>query len=97
MINRVAKYTDRVYVTTYYDEKATTYKSLNGNIIISSNGNTIGVSASNNITKLKDSKWFNETIYVKSGIYHCSGTGKKDYYTSATSGTSAVPRRVWPS
>lgn len=97
MINRVAKYTDRVYVTTYYDEKATTYKSLNGNIIISSNGNTIGVSASNNITKLKDSKWFNETIYVKSGIYHCSEAGKKDYYTSATSGTSAVPRRVWPS
>lgn len=97
MINRVAKYTDRVYVTSYYDEKALTYKSLNGNIIISSNGVQVGVSASNNVTKLKDSQWFNETIYVKSGIYHCSGKSKKDFYTSATSGASAVPRRVWPS
>ena len=97
MISRVAKYTDRVYVTTIYDEKALTYKSLNGNIIISSNGKTVGVSATNNIIKLKDSTWFNETIYVDSRNNCCSGKGKKDFYTSATSGTRAVPRRVWPS
>ena len=97
MIDRVAKYTDRVYVTTMYDIKKNDYASLNGNIIISSNGKSVGVSATNNITKLKDSTWFNTTIYANSSGQYCSGTGKKDYYTSATSGTTPRPQRVWPS
>ena len=97
MITRVAKYTDRVYVTSVYDEKELTRKSMNGDIIISSNGKTIGVSATNNIIKLKDTTWFNETVYIDSNGKYCSGTGKKDYFTAATSGTKGVPRRVWPS
>ena len=72
-------------------------KSMNGNIIISSDGKTVGVSATNNITKLKDTDWFNQTVYVDSDGKYCSGAGKKDYFTSATSGVKGVPRRVWPS
>lgn len=96
MINRVAEYTDRVYVTTAYDIAKKTYGSLNGNIIISSNGTNVGVSASNNIKKLKDSDWFNTTIYTIGEVY-CSGKGKTDFYTAATSGATPVPQRVWPS
>ena len=96
MINRVAKYTDRVYVTTMYDISKKTYGSLNGNIIISSNGNNIGVSATNNTKKLKDSDWFNTTIYANSSGQYCSGKGKTDFYTSATSGVTPKPQRTWP-
>ena len=95
-INDVAKYTDRVYCTSYFDEKSLTQKSLNGDIIISTNGISIGVSATNNIIKLKDTTWFNETIYVKNGVYVSSGKGKKDFYTASTSGATPVVRRVWP-
>ena len=59
-INRIAKYTDRVYVTTYFDEKEKTFKSLNGTIAVSSNGTKIAVKGSNNTIRLKDSDWFNE-------------------------------------
>ena len=97
MIDRVAAYTDRVYVTSIYNERELKFESLNGNIIISCNGKNTGVSATNNIIKLKDSSWFNETVYVKSGQYICSGATKKDYYTAETVGVTAVPRRIWPS
>ena len=97
MIDRVAEYTDRVYVTTMYDINTKTYGSLNGNIIISSNGEHVGVSATNNITKLKDSVWFNTTIYANSSDLYCSGKGKTDFFTSATPGVTPRPQRVWPS
>ena len=96
MIDRVAEYTERVYVTTMYDVNNKTYGSLNGDIIISSNGAHVGVSATNNITKLKDSEWFNTTIYAIGDAY-CSGKGKTDFYTAATAGAEAKPQRVWPS
>lgn len=40
------------------------YKDLNGNIIVSCSSNGIGLAASNNLTKLKDSEWFNQIITI---------------------------------
>lgn len=105
-IDRIAKHTDQVYVTSMIDSKASReageqiFKSLNGNIIISSDGTQIGIAASNNLTKLKDSEWFNEMIAVKVDDKNrnliCSGTKKKDYYLSTDDGIIMVPRRTWP-
>lgn len=105
-INRIAKYTDNVYVTSMVDTVASrnqdeqVFKSLNGNIIISYNGSEIAIAASNNLTKLKDSDWFNEMIAVKvvnNNIVICSGTKKNDYYLSTDEDIIMVPRRTWPS
>lgn len=96
MITRVAKYTDRIYVTTVFNEKTLKFESLNGNIIISSNAEAVGVSATNNIIKLKDTAWFNETIYVDKDGNICSGKGKEDFFISTSPGVTAVKRRVWP-
>lgn len=105
-INRIAKYTDKVYVTSYLDyqesinEGKQVFKSLNGNITISCNGQDVGINASNNVTKLKDSAWFNEQIYVvtnDSGVdMVCSGKAKYDYYTSDTKNAKLITRRTWP-
>ncbi|MBE6136851.1 MAG: MBL fold metallo-hydrolase [Erysipelotrichaceae bacterium] len=86
-IDRIAKYTDAVYVTSVYDESEDTFKSFNGTIIVSCKGAELAVACSNNNIKLKDSDWFNETIYVDS---------KGNYSTEADGGT-AVKRRIWPS
>ncbi len=69
-INRIAVWTDKVYVTSYFDEKENTFKALNGNIIVScgidsEKGVMTALAASNNTIKLKDTEWFNEKIYVK--------------------------------
>ncbi len=94
-ISRVAKYTDKVYVTSVFNEKTLKFEALNGNIIVSSNGTDVAVSATNNTTKLKDSEWFNETVYIDSNNNICSGKGEEDFYTKDTEGVTAVPRRVW--
>ncbi|MDE5566798.1 MAG: endonuclease [Anaeroplasmataceae bacterium] len=94
-INRIAKYTDRVYVTTLYVENTNQNVSMNGNIVVSCNGSAIGLKASNNLTKLKDTEWFNETIYVV-GENHCSGLKKTDFYNENTEGAVPVVRRTWP-
>ena len=106
-INRIAKYTDKVYVTSMLDTNASreaneqVFKSLNGTIIVSSDGSQIGLAASNNLTKLKDSDWFNEKIAVKVDDKDrnliCSGNKKKDYYISTDEGIVMIPRRTWPS
>lgn len=96
-INRIAKYTDQVYVTSFFDEKDLVFKSLNGNIIISSNGSNVAVAASNNLIKLKDTEWFNEIVYIDDKNNICSGTKKEDFFTKDTEGVKAVPRRIWPS
>ena len=70
------------------------YKPLNGQICVSSNGTDIGLAFSNNDVKLKDSDWFNETIYLVDGKT-CSGKGKNDYYDKDTPGSVATTRRVW--
>ena len=79
-INRVAKYTNRIYVTSqatswtvgindgelYPVTSETTSKSMNGNIVVTSNGQGFSVHGSNNDTKLKDTEWFN-TILTSNG------------------------------
>ena len=72
------------------------FESMNGDIIVSSNGVAIGLSATKNLTKLKDTEWFNETVYVDSDGNICSGKKKEDFFTESTPGVTAVPRRVWP-
>ncbi len=87
-INRVSKWTSRVYVTSMLnsytietaiaDSKGNSnktgvsiggqyissigYKDMNGNVCVSCNGNNVGLKATNNLIKLKDSEWFNSTI-----------------------------------
>ena len=75
-ISRISKYTDAVYVTSIYasitlnNNSSTTtidtkgYKALNGNIIVSCENSQVGIWASNNLTKLKDTEWFNMKVIV---------------------------------
>ena len=105
-INRIAAYTDKVYVTSVIDYKKSReqneqiFKSLNGNIIVSCNGNAVAVNCSNNNTMLKDSDWFNEKIYVKvssKGVNQiCSQSKKADYYTESDEDVIQITRRIWP-
>lgn len=94
-INRIAKYTDQVYVTSYYNEKELKFKPLNGNIIVSCNGKEIALAATNNTTKLKDTAWFNEIVYIDKNKNICSGKGKEDFFTIESKDVTPVPRRVW--
>ena len=98
-INRIAKYTSRVYITSMINE-SNELTSMNGNIIISSNGLNVGLKGSNNNIKLKDTTWFNEDIYVlkdsKGFDINCSASGKTDWYTNETSGATLIKRRIWP-
>ena len=59
-INRMAKWTDKIYVTTLVtDYKAGNFESMNGNIKFSSEkGESYVVTGSNNSTILKETEWF---------------------------------------
>ena len=58
-INRIAKYTDKVYATTVVADDTKGYKSLNGNINFhSTDGKDYLITGSNNSFILKDSDWF---------------------------------------
>ena len=58
-INRVAGYTDKVYVTTLIvDYENDKYESMNGNIIVRSVDGQVSVECSGSDNVLKDSKWF---------------------------------------
>ncbi len=116
-INRIAKYTEKVYITGLYENGS--FKPMNGRITIScgfdSNTNKVevGIAATNNLIKLKDSDWFNETIYVKNykeatskdldNINSCPHGNNSDkagsniFYTKDDPNVKAVPRRIWPS
>ena len=66
-INRVAPYTDKVYVTTYMSVKYANnkytndqYRSANGNIVFACTDGQITMYFSNNNLKLKDTDWFKE-------------------------------------
>ena len=60
-IDRVAPYTDKVYVTTVCDDyKNDLYKSMNGNIVVSSSAAGVRVKGSASNTVLKDTNWFKE-------------------------------------
>ena len=58
-IDRVAPYTDKIYVTSLsvsYSGNQTV--SMNGNIVVSSTGGAVTVNCSNNNTILKNTEWF---------------------------------------
>ena len=62
-INRFAKHTENIYVTSQIDsEKSTseTYytKSMNGNIVVYDSNDTFKIECSNNNTILKETEWF---------------------------------------
>ena len=58
-VDRIAKYTDKVYVTTVVSEDERGYKSLNGNINFHCDkGKEYTVTGSNNSVILKDTDWF---------------------------------------
>lgn len=64
-IDRVAPYTDKVYVTSMVDHYSDTfsectYKSMNGNIVFTVSSGEISLTFSNNDLKLKDTNWFKE-------------------------------------
>jgi len=68
-INVIAKYTDKVYVTSLcVNWENDEFTSMNGNIVVITNvGQTIGshsVECSNNEILLKDTEWFNRIINV---------------------------------
>ncbi|MBP5343444.1 hypothetical protein J6Y73_05925 [bacterium] len=77
------------------------YGSLNGNICVSSNGNHIGIYATNNLAKLKDSEWFSEEVYVlfdstKNIYYVSSKANTSELYNSTTPSVEKRVRRIWP-
>ena len=58
-VNRIAKYTDQVFVTTVVSDDEKGYKSLNGNINFHCDkGKEYTVTGSNNSVILKDTDWF---------------------------------------
>ena len=58
-IDRVSKYTDKVYVTTVMiDNETSEFGSLNGNIVVSSSPDGVSVSCSGSELVLKESEWF---------------------------------------
>lgn len=57
-VDRIAPYTDKVYVTTMVSDNEKSYESMNGNIVVSSNGGEVRVQCSNNNTLFKDTEWF---------------------------------------
>lgn len=60
-VDRVAPYTDKIYVTTMVDSQSEKgFTSMNGNIVVSSNGGALTVRCSNNDTLFKDTQWFQE-------------------------------------
>ena len=59
--DRVAPYTDRVYITTYIvDYSAGNYRSANGNIVFACTNGQITMYFTGNNLKLKDTDWFKQ-------------------------------------
>ncbi len=68
-IDRVSLYTSNIFVTTIcIDYNKNIFESLNGNIVISSNGtDEVILQCSNNTTKLKDTEWFKQNRTLPNG------------------------------
>lgn len=102
-VDRISKYTDRVFVTSRFDEKELKYKSMNGNIIVSFKSDDMKVICSNNGIILKDSEWFNQKVYVvpvtSNGItvknIADGKRGSTDYFDVDSKGSIEVVRRTW--
>lgn len=59
-IDRVSKYTDKIYVTTLAKTDELGFTSMNGNIVITSNDGVVAVRCSNNATILRETEWFKQ-------------------------------------
>lgn len=59
-VDRIAPYTDRVYVTTIVADNSAGFTSMNGNIVVSCVDGVITVRGSNNDTVFKDTEWFKD-------------------------------------
>lgn len=59
-VDRVAPYTDRVYVTSIISPDGKSGLPMNGNIVLTSYGEEISVNCSNNNILFKDTDWFKE-------------------------------------
>ena len=59
-VDRVAKYTDKIYVTTVVGENGEGFGPMNGNIVVTSVGGGLSVRCSNNDILFKDTEWFRE-------------------------------------
>ena len=57
-VDRIAPYTDKVYVTTVMKNDGKSYTSMNGNIVVYTENGKIKVRCSNNDTLFKDTDWF---------------------------------------
>ena len=57
-VDRIAPYTDKVYVTTIVSDNEAGYESLNGNIVIYVENGELKMRCSNNTTLFKDTDWF---------------------------------------
>ena len=57
-MDRVAKYTDRVYVTTVVSDNEAGFEPMNGTVVITSDGGVPQVRCSNSDVVFKDTEWF---------------------------------------
>ncbi|MBQ8429487.1 MAG: MBL fold metallo-hydrolase [Clostridia bacterium] len=57
-VDRIAPYTDQVYVTTIVSDNADGYEALNGNIVVYVENGELKMRCSNNTTLFKDTDWF---------------------------------------
>ena len=57
-LDNIAPYTDKLYIQAMVS--GSTYKLLNGNIVLSSDGKEVTVNCSNNNTLFKDTDWFKQ-------------------------------------
>ncbi len=65
-VDRVAKYTKNVYVTTLANESEDGFESMNGNIVVYSVNGELRVRCSNNAIVLKDTDWFKNNREIPS-------------------------------
>ena len=56
--DRVAKYTEQVFVTSIVSDNEQGYTSMNGNIVVCSKNGAVTVRCSNNAILFKDTEWF---------------------------------------
>ena len=57
-VDRVAPYTDQIYVTTIVADNEDGFASMNGNIVLYVENGELKLRCSNNATKFKDTDWF---------------------------------------
>ncbi len=57
-VDRIAPYTDKVYVTTIVSDNEDEFESMNGDIVVTVTDGVVSVRCSNNTTLFKDTEWF---------------------------------------